>query len=184
MNKTARYIRDNELSIFVVLGMFVFTGYLFFNFNLKIIETVGEISSGFIFWGAAYYGRDRWMIEKYLSKHKSLTPEDVRNIFFVKKWEKIGERGILRYCITDGGIILGAYLWILVSILGLSTVVTLKTIMEDPSNMFSFIGYSYMIGGFIGVITNRLRWAYNERRFIRLTDPLNDRFKQKYLQDY
>ncbi|GAA3966939.1 hypothetical protein [Mucilaginibacter dorajii] len=184
MNKTARYIRDNELSIFVVLGMIVFTGYLFFNFNLKIIETVAEISSGFIFWGAAYYGRDRWMIEKYLGKHKSLTPEDVRNIFFVKKWEKIRERGILRYCITDGGIILGAYLWILVSILGLSTVVTLKIIMEDPSNMFSFIGYSYMIGGFTGVITNRLRWTYNESRFIRLTDPLNERLQQKHLQDY
>ncbi len=56
--------------------------------------------------------------------------------------------------------------------------------MQDPSNMFSFNGYSYMIGGFIGVITNKLKWAYNERRFIRLTDPLNDRFKQKYLQDY
>jgi hypothetical protein len=41
-----------------------------------------------------------------------------------------------------------------------------------------------MIGGVIGVITNRLRWTYNERRFIQLTDPLNDRFQQKHLQNY
>jgi hypothetical protein len=184
MNKAARYIRDNELSIFVVLGMIVFTGYLFFNFDLKIIETVAEISSGFIFLGVAYYGRDKWRIERYLSKHKSLTDEDVRNIFFVKKWEKVRERGLFKYCITDGGIILGAYLWLLVSILGISTIVSLKTITEDPTNMFSFIGYSYMIGGMIGVITNRLRWTYNERRFIQLTDPLNDRFQQKHLQNH
>jgi hypothetical protein len=106
-------------------------------------------------------------------KDKGLTEEDVYNIQFVKKWEETREKGIWRYCIIDGGIIFGAYLWIIVSALLIATsIIKFQSLVDDPGNMFGFIGYSYRTGAVIGVIIYRILWPYQERRFIRLTDPL------------
>lgn len=131
-----------------------------------------------------YFQFDNRQIKIKKLKAKGLTEEDIINIQFVKKWEEVREKGIWKYCITDGGIILGAYLWLTISILAIATsVVKFKALVDAPGNMFGFIGYTYIAGAIIGVISHRVLWIYNQRRFIKLTDPLNDKYQQKLFQD-
>ncbi len=117
-------------------------------------------------------------------KAKGLTPDDIYNINFVKQWDETHQKGIWLYCITDGGIILGAYLWLGVSVLLIATsIVKFKSLVDEPGNMFAFIGYTYLTGAVIGIIINRIRWPYNERRFKALTDPLSDDFRKATLAE-
>jgi hypothetical protein len=117
-------------------------------------------------------------------KAKGLTPDDIYNINFVKQWDEIRKKGLWLYCITDGGIILGAYLWLGVSILLIATsIVKFQNLVNEPGNMFAFIGYTYLTGAVIGIIINRIRWPYNEGRFMKLTDPLSEGFQQMLLDE-
>jgi hypothetical protein len=59
----------------------------------------------------------------------------------------------------------------------------MHTLLAEPGDMFSFIGYNYMIGAGIAVIIFRIRWKYNEKRFVHLTDPLADNYFAKDYQD-
>jgi hypothetical protein len=132
--------------------------------------------------GRDYYHYDAKKAYVNRLKAKGLTEEDIANVAFVKNWEEARAKGIWLYCITDGGIILGAYLWVIISMVLIATsIVKIKTLAEDPGNMFTFIGYTYMVGALIGVITKRIRWPYNQHRFIKLTDPFNERFHQTLL---
>ncbi|WP_419701372.1 hypothetical protein [Mucilaginibacter sp. NFX135] len=137
--------------------------------SIEITRSIGTL----LFLAALTERRKTWTIKQYQLKNKGLTEEDIHNIRFVKKWQEIREKGIWRYCINDGGIILGAYLWLIISILLIATsIIKLQTLVDDPGNMFGFIGYNYIAGAIIGVIINRVLWPYNQRKFIRLTDPL------------
>ncbi|WP_184546031.1 hypothetical protein [Mucilaginibacter sp. FT3.2] len=131
-----------------------------------------------------YYHYDARLAYRNKLKAKGLTEEDIYNIEFVKKWEETREKGIWKYCITDGAIILGAYLWLIISLIAISTsIVKFKDLVDDPGNMFSFIGYTYMAGAIIGVIINRFMWTTNQHRFTRLTDPTNDKYQQQLFRD-
>jgi hypothetical protein len=113
-------------------------------------------------------------------KAKGLTEEDIVNIEFAKKWGETRQKGVWNYCITDGGLIAGALLSIFVSIIYF--VVSHKNIAQllpDPGKMFGFIAYAYLTGATIGIISHRILWIINERRFLRLTDPLNTIFTNK-----
>jgi hypothetical protein len=121
---------------------------------------------------------------KRLAK-KGLTEEDIINIRFVKKWEETRKKGIWKYCIVDGGIILGAGLSIVISLI-ISTMHrdTFEFLAADPNNMLSFIGYNFLAGAIIGLVSCRILWTYRERRFLRLTDPLNDKYLVELFQDH
>ena len=113
-------------------------------------------------------------------KAKGLTELDVINIEFVKKWEETRNDGLLKYCLKDGGIIAGAVLLFAVGIAFADIFpVKFKVILSSPGSMFSFIGYCYIAGAFIGVIMFRILWIYKERRFLKLTDPFNILFESK-----
>jgi hypothetical protein len=47
-------------------------------------------------------------------------------------------------------------------------------IFSDFDAMLLFIGESIITGYAAGVIIYLFKWRYNERKFIRLTDPLNE----------
>ena len=146
----------------MICVLYYFTGDLKFYLILFAVSLIG---------GYFKYETKQAQIKKL--REKGLTEEDVYNIEFVKKWEETREKGIWRYCINDGGIIFGAYLWLIISILLIATsIVKLQTLVDDPGNMFGFIGYNYIAGAIIGVIIYRALWPYNERRFKRVTDPL------------
>src|SRR5579872_5418556 len=50
-------------------------------------------------------------------KKKGLTIEDIFNIEFVKKWQETRVGGMWKYCVRDGGIIAGAGLALVLSLL-------------------------------------------------------------------
>ena len=169
MNKAIKFIKDHLLSILVSCGVIAFLSNVFFSVSIEITRSIGTL----LFLAAYIERRKTWKIKQYQLKDKGLTQEDVANIQFVKKWEETREKGIWWYCITDGGIIVGAYLWLMISMLLIATsIVKLQTLVDDPGNMFGFIGYNYIAGAIIGVILHGALWPYNERRFRRLTDPL------------
>ncbi len=112
--------------------------------------------------------------ERKKLRARRLTPEDLRNIKFVKSWDEIRKKGLIKYSLVDGGIFFGFVLCCIISIAVLLVVKsTLTYISADPANMFSFIGYTYIAGLIGGTVLYRLLWIYKERRFIRLTDPLH-----------
>ena len=118
-------------------------------------------------------------------KAKGLTIQDLDNIEFVKKWEETRKEGLWKYCIRDGGIITGAGLSLGVALLfAIFYSHNFVTILADPGSMFSFIGYSYIGGACAGVILFRITWHFNEKRFIRLTDPFNTQFTFKKSRFY
>lgn len=131
-----------------------------------------------------YYRYQHKLAEAEKLKARGLTAEDVDNISFVKKWEATRQKGIWNYCVIDGGFLFGLAISIFTSII---TFVfagrDFGTLMAEPGDMFAFIGYNYMIGAGIAVIIFRLRWQYNEKRFVRLTDPLANNYLAKDYQD-
>jgi len=113
-------------------------------------------------------------------KVKGLTEEDIQNITFVQKWEETRKGGLWKYCIRDGGIIAGAGLALALSLAyAILFSHSFKNILAEPGSMFSFIGYAYISGAIIGVIACRVNWRRNEKLFARLTDPLNNIFKNR-----
>jgi hypothetical protein len=105
---------------------------------------------------------------------KGLTPGDLKNIEFVKDWEEIRKKGLMKYALIYGGLFFGFAMCGIISIGCLFIKQNLLTyISETPSHMFNFIGYTYLAGVFVAIIIYRLLWQYKEEKFIRLTDPLH-----------
>jgi len=75
--------------------------------------------------------------------------------------------------VIDGGVFFGFFLSIFIGIVSFFFNGIWGYIRADPSNMFNFIGYTYLAGAMSGVIIYRILWVYNEEKFIRLTDPLH-----------
>ncbi|QEM11804.1 hypothetical protein [Mucilaginibacter rubeus] len=132
-----------------------------------------------------YYRYQYKLTQAEKLKARGLTEEDIENISFVKKWEHSRKRGMWNYCVIDGGFIFGLALSLITSIIWfkLSGKTDLHTLLSEPGDMFAFIGYNYMIGAGIAVIIFRMKWKYNEKRFVRLTDPLADNYFAKDYQD-
>ena len=103
---------------------------------------------------------------------KGLTPEDLRRIAFVKKWDMVRRSGIARYCFFDGGVIAGMILLFPISFVMLQTIKHSDRLFDDLNEMIAFIGKNIILGYIIGLLIYRFRWFLNERRFIRLTNPL------------
>jgi len=157
------------LVIILLLNWFDHSNNLIFNLFFLVIGIVR---------GYYHYSNKLETIKKL--KAKGLTEQDLLNIEFVKKWEATRQEGLWKYCIRDGGIIVGAGLSVVLSLIYLFMVPTaLKTIEASPGNMFSFIGYAYISGAIIGVILYRILWWYNEKKFTRLTNPFNFLFASK-----
>ena len=134
----------------------------------------------FYFLLGKYYHYDSNLEKIKRLKAKGLTEQDLKNIEFVKKWNESRQGGVWKYCIRDGAIIAGAGLSLLISILFfMFSSQKILTLFSEPGDMFRFIGYSYIGGAVLGVIIYRILWLFNERRFNRLTDPLNFLFASK-----
>lgn len=105
---------------------------------------------------------------------RGLTPVDIENIKFVKSWEKTRAGGMVKYVFLYGGLSFGFALCFAFSFASLFVGKgVINYIKHDPAHMFNFIGYTYAGGFIIAALLFRLLWAYNERKFIRLTDPLH-----------
>ncbi|HTD40346.1 MAG TPA: hypothetical protein VK671_06970 [Mucilaginibacter sp.] len=109
----------------------------------------------------------------YLSdlQQKGLTEKDINNAAFLDRWKENRERGLLKYCIIDGGLILGAILSIFIGLTGMIFLANKNDhIFSDPSEMLSYIGYCYLAGATLGIIINRYFWYINQKKFTILID--------------
>ncbi len=102
---------------------------------------------------------------------KGLTEKEVDNKAFIARWGENRERGIYKYCIIDGGIVLGALLSLLISFIWMFVVPKGNEglFSESPGQIFQFIGITYLIGAVIGILVNRIIWDYKQKKFIQLT---------------
>ncbi len=167
------YLKYRYKTILISLGIIIVISYLTHDAFIYLFYFLLGI-------GREYYHYDDELKKIKKLKAKGLTEQDLRNIEFVKKWEENREGGLWKYCIRDGGIIAGAGLSVIISLIYFTVVPNgFKNIMDDPGNMFSLIGYAYIAGATIGVIMYRILWWYNEKRFMRLTDPFNILFASK-----
>ena len=119
-------------------------------------------------------------VSRFKNKKKlsnGLVEEDLNNIAFVKKWDETRQTGIYKYCIVDGGIIAGACLSVIVSLVVFFYPGTdFLSLFPGPLDMFVFIAFTYITGGLICVGAFRAMWHFKERKFIRLTDPFDPLF--------
>ena len=127
----------------------------------------------------AYHFKDRIARIKKL-KSRGLTETDITNIEFTKKWAETRNGGIWKYCIKDGAVIAGVFLALPgAGIIQLINSDIVKKASLGPGNMMVLICYCYFVGAILGIILYRILWIINQRRFLRLTDPLNTIFTDK-----
>jgi hypothetical protein len=115
--------------------------------------------------------------QKYLAglEEKGFSERQVNIDEFIRQWEENRERGLVRYCIVDGGIIAGALLSIVVSIVWMLILSTSDKRMfaDGPGQIFQFIGITYLIGAVIGIAAYRITWSVNQKRFDNLKMPID-----------
>jgi hypothetical protein len=135
-------------------------------------EYTGLWAFGFVegFWGFAKR-------QRYLTKlaEKGLTEKQLNEQEFIKQWEENRERGLMKYCIIDGGIIAGALLSLPVGMAGffILTQHNQRPFSDGPGEIFQFIGLTYLIGGIIGIVSYRITWSLKQRRFNHLIATLH-----------
>jgi len=113
-----------------------------------------------------------YITEQELLNKKGLDSEDIRRISFVRTWDKIRNAGIKRFCFYNGGVILGIIFLLPIMAVGIISSLLVNHGLSfniTESNIMFFIIVSY----FIGVGIYYLKWRLNERKFIRLTNPVN-----------
>lgn len=170
MEKAINFIKKHRFDIVIAGSVVAFTIDLYFNRHTFFLTIIAL----YIFAYAADNERSKNNIaeRKRLLVTKGLTPEDLKNIAFVKAWDETRKKGIVQFSLVYGGIFFGFAMCGLISIvyafIKKGLLIYLST---DLSNMVSFIGYTYIAGIISGILIYRLLWFYNEQKFIRLTDP-------------
>ena len=112
--------------------------------------------------------------ESYLAelKKNGLTEEVVYNEIFIDKWTVKRKKGVYMYCLIEGFIVWGAYLTAVFCFIGLvlSTSVFSSGRPVDFSDMFWI---SCLLGIITGIAISIFLWSVNEKKFIRLTNPVH-----------
>lgn len=168
------------------LNLGVFLGYLKYRLSNAPIQIFIFSTLYFLFTNKTYANTYGWLLiigfienffsyakeQRYLGElaEKGLTPSEVDNRAFIKHWEENRERGMLKYCIINGGIIAGALLSLFVSLIWLFVLSANNkpAFAVGPGEIFQFIGISYLIGAFTGSISYRIIWSLKQERFKRL----------------
>ncbi len=169
MKEFLSYLKENYKSLVISA---IFTLWLLdYNVTLLLLTVIiFNIANGF-----NHFRKEK--DKEKLLKVRGLTLADAENIAFVKKWEETRQSGIWSYCIKDGAIISGSFLSLITSAIsywGLNKLGISPWV--EPGDMFRFIGLNFLAGALIGCIICQFQWNINERRFLRLTDPLNLHF--------
>lgn len=105
--------------------------------------------------------------QEYLSQlvAQGLTEQEADNNLFVTKWEKTRTGGMLKYCLWDGGILMGFGLALFV---GLITFLIEFAFFGTPGDGILFIEFCGSVGIFLGIALSFFMWSLNEKKFTRL----------------
>ncbi|HVW98790.1 MAG TPA: hypothetical protein VHA56_22675 [Mucilaginibacter sp.] len=172
MKRAWYFVKEHRFDIIVTSSVLAFIYDLYFGQHTFSLTIVGL----YILSYAADHEKSRNNVaERKKMLPKGLVAEDIRNIKFVKSWDETRKIGLVKYALVYGGIFFGFALCGIYSIaIALIKRNLMVYIAEDPSHMVGFIGYTYIAGVITGTVLYRLIWAYNEQKFIRLTDPLHE----------
>jgi hypothetical protein len=172
MERALAFIKKHYFDIIVAGSVLAFLVDIYFNRHTFSLTIVAFYILGYA--SDAENNKTNIAERKRLLITKGLTPEDLKNIEFVKDWDETRKKGLVKFSLVYGGVFFGFVLC------GLTSIITLMVkkdmlnyISADPSNMVGFIGYTYIAGIIGGTIFYRFIWIYKEQKFIRLTDPLH-----------
>jgi hypothetical protein len=138
--------------------------------SLIFVEVVTGIASLSI-----YNDAKKMQLKIETLESKGLSLGDEQRISFIKGWQEVRKAGLRRFCLVNGGLLTGMILVFPVSILFFS-LNNRQFIHSDFTGMMLFILKAAISGYFLGTAIYLIKWRYNERRFIRLTDPLHEIF--------
>jgi|GEM_PF-7039708 len=105
-------------------------------------------------------------------KAKGLTFKDIGNASFVKKWELTRKSGRRKFVFQTGGLLFGALLFTPVAF-GTLYFIGLPEAIKSIGRLTTIFALCGIVCYIAGVSIFSLRWSINERRFLRLTDPLS-----------
>ncbi|PTQ95102.1 hypothetical protein C8P68_106317 [Mucilaginibacter yixingensis] len=169
MQQLIKYIKDNSEKVALGCGFFLWllsSKYPWLG-NILLIGYIGLI--------VAFSCLARYKSYKAL-KAKGLTFKDVRNASFVKKWELTRKSGYGKFVFQTGGLLFGAMLFTPVAF-DMFYFIGLPEAIKGLGRLTALFGLC-VVGCYVaGASIFSLRWSINERRFLRLTDPLS--FLQK-----
>lgn len=180
MKKAIVFVKNSAFELIMAFVNVAFLASMFIRYT-RLQENV-IFSAVFVLWIIA--GIRHRKRRAFDLKGKCLTLDDVDNIKFVKKWQETRKKGPWGYCLKDGAAICGSILFLILSLLAFLLVFNfVGWVEESPAIMFQFIGFTYILATVISVIIYRIAWPKKERRFNRLTDPLNHESSLKTLQE-
>ena len=169
MSNAIKYLKDNLLGIFIAIAVITFViEVIFLKSDLNITHYVGI---AVVIYAGYLREKDEKAKQAFLSR-KGLTPQDVSNIQFVKDWEIAKNDGFIKYILFNGGLITGMIFLIPLSFCRF--LISNEISFNDFGSMMYFIIECFFISYGTGVIIYLIRWHYNQRRFARLTDHLNE----------
>ncbi len=105
-------------------------------------------------------------------QQRGLTHHDLGRIAFVKKWQLTRRTGLTRFCFYNGGLITGLIFLFPVSFIILMNYSNIATLFSNLNGIILFVAENMVLSYIIGFAIYRFKWSYNERRFMRLTQPV------------
>ncbi|HZY37675.1 MAG TPA: hypothetical protein VFE53_13550 [Mucilaginibacter sp.] len=107
--------------------------------------------------------------ERKAMARNGLTPKQVRNLNFVKKWDETRTTGRKKYVFVYGGLCFGFGLCFLFGLIAFTYIRgTADFVHKSPGNMFAIFVLCYFTGFITAVISHLILWAINEKKFARL----------------
>ncbi|ASU35776.1 hypothetical protein [Mucilaginibacter xinganensis] len=171
METVLSFIKKHRFDLIVTCSVFAFLYDVYFSKHTFSLTIVALYLLGY----AADNEKSKTNIEERKKlRLRGLTKVDIRNIAFVKSWEETRKKGLIKFSLVYGGVFFGFVLCGIISIAAMFIIKNMiKYVSDEPSHMLNFIGYTYIAGTIGGTVFYRLLWIYNERKFIRLTNPLH-----------
>lgn len=129
------------------------------------------VCAPFVSW--RFYDVALMQLKEYrMLEKKGLTRADLSRIAFVRTWEHKRRKGIATYCFFEGGLVLGMLLLFPVSLLLFLSLKQYDKTYDTFAAIGIFVAKNILLSFAIGLVIFRLRWSYNQRRFMRLTNPV------------
>lgn len=184
------FIRFGKIKARIIYFLFLCTGYGLFlallDFILSKVTAVpfnteweNNLSFSFFFLICApfvswrFYDIALIRLKEYrILEKKGLTRADLSRIAFVRRWEHKRRKGIAGYCFFEGGLILGMFLLFPVSLLLFFALKQYDNTFFTFTAIGVFVTANILLSFTIGLVIFRFRWSYNQRRFMRLTNPV------------
>lgn len=153
----------HDLSGIIISVVFFVVLYFVAKDKLLIIFFAGIGLFDFIIKGFSAYKKKQEYLKELTAQ--GLTEEQANNNSFLINWEKVRKGGMLKYCLWDGGILMGFGLALFVGVITFLIELFFFQLLGDGILFIEFCG---SIGIFLGIVLSFFMWSLNEKKFTRL----------------